>query len=200
MIVYAGVSLVLLSRRLKGSVRLRENIYLSDYVPTPFVIGVVRPRIYLPSSLQEKEMDYIILHERTHIRRGDHIIRMISFFALAVYWFHPLIWAAYYLSGKDMEMSCDEAVLRFWSNRSGEANEIRITELIKGSVRFGAPFPALLSLFSFLVIRKAGIPVFHNAHYGLAGVSLNFVSGVVIVFAIAACFAVNAACAASAEL
>lgn len=112
MFLYAAVSLVLLSRRLKGSVRLRENIYLSDYVPTPFVIGVVRPRIYLPSSLQEKEMDYIILHERTHIRRGDHIIRMISFFALAVYWFHPLIWAAYYLSGKDMEMSCDEAVMR----------------------------------------------------------------------------------------
>lgn len=112
MLLYGVVSLVLLSRRLKGAVRLRENIYLSDYVPTPFVSGVIRPRIYLPSSLQEKEMDYIILHERTHIRRGDHIIRMISFFALAVYWFHPLIWAAYYLSGKDMEMSCDEAVMR----------------------------------------------------------------------------------------
>lgn len=112
MFLYAAFSLVLLSCRLKGSVRLRENIYLSDYVPTPFVIGVVRPRIYLPSSLREKEMDYIILHERTHIRRGDHIIRMISFFALAVYWFHPLIWAAYYLSAKDMEMSCDEAVMR----------------------------------------------------------------------------------------
>lgn len=112
MLLYGAVSLVLLSRRLKGAVRLRENIYLSDYVPTPFVIGVIRPRIYLPSSLQEKEMDYIILHERTHIRRGDHIIRMLSFFTLAVYWFHPLIWAAYYLSGKDMEMSCDEAVMR----------------------------------------------------------------------------------------
>lgn len=112
MLLYGAVSLVLLSRRLKGAVRLRENIYLSDYVPTPFVTGVIRPRIYLPSSLQEKEMDYIILHERTHIRRGDHIIRMLSFFTLTVYWFHPLIWAAYYLSGKDMEMSCDEAVMR----------------------------------------------------------------------------------------
>lgn len=112
MFLYAVASLVSLSRRMKGAVRLRENIYLSDYVPTPFVIGVARPRIYLPSSLREKEMDYIILHERTHIRRGDHIIRIVSFFALAVYWFHPLIWAAYYLSGKDMEISCDEAVMR----------------------------------------------------------------------------------------
>ncbi|MDE6603953.1 MAG: M56 family metallopeptidase [Lachnospiraceae bacterium] len=112
MLLYGAVSMTLLSRRLKGAVRLRGNIYLSDYVPTPFVIGLIRPRIFLPSSLQETEMDYIILHERTHIRRGDHIIRMISFFTLAVYWFHPLVWAAYYLSGKDMEMSCDEAVMR----------------------------------------------------------------------------------------
>ena len=112
MLLYGAVSLFHLSRRLKGAVRLRDNIYLSDYVPTPFVIGVIRPRIYLPSSLQEKEMDYIILHERTHIRRGDHIVRLLSFFALAVYWFHLLVWAAYYLSGKDMEMSCDEAVMR----------------------------------------------------------------------------------------
>ncbi len=112
MFLYGAVSLFLLFRRLKGAVRLRDNIYLSDYVPTPFVIGTVHPRIYLPSSLQEKETDYIILHERTHIRRGDHIMRMLSFLTLAIYWFHPLIWAAYYLSGKDMEMSCDEAVMR----------------------------------------------------------------------------------------
>lgn len=112
MLLYGAVSLVFLSRRLRGAVRLRENIYINDYAPTPFVIGVIRPRIYLPSSLQEKEMDYIILHERTHIRRGDHIIRLLSFFTLAIYWFHPLVWAAYYLSGKDMEMSCDEAVMR----------------------------------------------------------------------------------------
>ncbi len=112
MFLYAAVSLFLLSRRLKGAVRMRENIYLSDYVPTPFVVGVIRPRIYLPSSLQEQEMDYIILHEQTHISRGDHIIRLLSFFALAVYWFHPLVWMAYYLSGKDMEMSCDETVMR----------------------------------------------------------------------------------------
>lgn len=86
------------------------------------------------------------------------------------------------------------------SNRSGEANKMRITELMKGSVRFGAPFPALLSLFYFLFIHKEGIPILHDAHYGLAGVSLNFVSGVVIVFIIAVGFAVNAVWAASAEL
>lgn len=111
-LLYGAASLVLLSRRLRGAVRMQDNTFLSDYVPTPFVIGAIRPRIYLPSSLQEKERDYIILHERTHIRRGDHIVRMLAFLALAVYWFHPLVWLAYYLSGKDMEMSCDEAVMR----------------------------------------------------------------------------------------
>lgn len=112
MALYGIGSLLLFHRRLKGAVKVRDNIYLSDYVPTPFVIGLIRPVIYLPSSLDEKEWEYIILHERTHIRRGDHIIRMLSFLALAVYWFHPLIWAAVYLSGKDMEMSCDEAVMK----------------------------------------------------------------------------------------
>lgn len=112
MLLYGACSLVFLSRRLKGAVRMQDNTFLSDYVPMPFVIGVVRPRIYLPSSLQEKEKEYIIMHERTHIRRGDHVVRMLAFLALAVYWFHPLVWLAYYLSGKDMEMSCDEAVMR----------------------------------------------------------------------------------------
>lgn len=111
-LLYGFISLFRLSGTLKGAVRLRDNIYLSDYVPTPFVIGVLRPKIYLPSSLTQKEMEYIILHEKTHIRRGDHIMRIFSFLALAIYWFHPLIWAAFYLSEQDMEMSCDEAVMR----------------------------------------------------------------------------------------
>lgn len=112
MLLYGGLSLLFMKRRLREAVSVRDHIYLSDHIPIPFVMGILRPRIYLPSSLEEKEWDYIILHERTHIRRGDHIIRILSFVALAIYWFHPLIWAAYYLSGKDMEMSCDEAVMR----------------------------------------------------------------------------------------
>lgn len=111
-LLYGIISLLFLNRRIKGAVEVRNRIYLSDYVPTPFVLGLIRPRIYLPSSLAQQEWEYIILHERTHIRRGDHIIRLLSFLTLAVYWFHPLIWAAYYLSGKDMEISCDEAVMR----------------------------------------------------------------------------------------
>ncbi|NLT13463.1 MAG: hypothetical protein GXY05_03875, partial [Clostridiales bacterium] len=112
MLIYSTASLYLLRRKLIGSVRLRENIYLADHIATPFVIGVIRPKIYLPSILSEQERDYIILHERTHIRRLDHIVKLLSFLALALHWFNPLVWAAFVLSGKDMEMSCDEAVMK----------------------------------------------------------------------------------------
>lgn len=112
MLFYGIVSLLFLGYRLKGAMKVRDNIYLSDYVPTPFVLGIIRPRIYLPSSLEEREWEYVVLHEKLHIRRGDHIVRILSFVTLAIYWFHPLIWVAFYLSGRDMEMSCDEAVIR----------------------------------------------------------------------------------------
>jgi beta-lactamase regulating signal transducer with metallopeptidase domain len=112
MLIYSAASLLLLRRRLIGAVCLRENIYLSDHTATPFVIGVIRPKIYLPSSLTEQEQSYIILHEQTHIRRLDHISKMIAFLALAVHWFNPLVWAALSSCVKDMEMSCDERVLK----------------------------------------------------------------------------------------
>jgi beta-lactamase regulating signal transducer with metallopeptidase domain len=112
MLVYSITSLVILHRRLIGSVRLHSNIFLADHIPTPFVLGVIRPRIYLPSSLAEHEQSYVILHEQTHIRRLDHIIKLIAFLVLAVHWFNPLVWAAFVLCVKDMEMSCDERVLK----------------------------------------------------------------------------------------
>ena len=110
--VYSLISLWFLRRRLLGAMHLRENIYLADHIDTPFVMGVLRPKIYLPSTLSESEQDYILLHERHHIRRGDHIFKILSFIALCIHWFNPLVWVAFILSGKDMEMSCDEAVLK----------------------------------------------------------------------------------------
>ena len=109
---YSIVSLVRLNKNLVGALQLKDNIYLCDYIKTPFVMGVVKPKIYLPSFLGEEEKEYIILHEQVHIRRGDHIFRLLAFFALALHWFNPFVWLAYFLSGVDMEMSCDEAVMK----------------------------------------------------------------------------------------
>lgn len=110
--VYAIVSYILLRRRLVGAMQLRANIFIADNIGSPFVTGLFRPRIYLPSSLSETEREYIILHEQHHIRRGDHIIKLLAFTALALHLFNPLVWLAFVLSGRDMEMSCDEAVVK----------------------------------------------------------------------------------------
>lgn len=112
MAVYSAVTYIRLRRRLLASAPLRDNIYLADAIASPFVLGLIRPRIYLPSSLEEQEQDYIILHEQHHIRRFDHIVKALAFLALCIHWFNPLVWLAFVLSSKDMEMSCDEAVIK----------------------------------------------------------------------------------------
>ncbi len=112
MLIYSAVSLLELRRKLVGAVRLRDNIYLADHIATPFVIGIFRPKIYLPSTISVEEQDYIILHEQTHIKRLDHMVKMIAFLALAMHWFNPLVWVAFVCAVKDMEMSCDERVLK----------------------------------------------------------------------------------------
>lgn len=119
MIFYSLISLILLRRKLVGSVEIEENIYQADHIVTPFVIGIFHPQIYLPSGLSGEEREYILLHEKHHIRRCDHIAKIIFYLVLCVYWFNPLVWLAFYLFVKDMEMSCDEAVM------AGMAADIR---------------------------------------------------------------------------
>lgn len=112
MAVYSAVSYFKLRHQLVGAVPLWKHIYLADGIGSPFVLGVLRPKIYLPSALAEEERGYIILHEQHHIRRCDHIVKLLAYFALCLHWFNPLVWAAFVLFSKDMEMSCDEAVVK----------------------------------------------------------------------------------------
>lgn len=111
MAIYSLLSVVRLRRRLIGAVELGDGVWLADHIESPFVWGLLRPRIYLPSELADEERAYIILHERTHIGRADHLTRPLAWLALCIHWFNPLVWLAFYLSGRDMEMACDEAVL-----------------------------------------------------------------------------------------
>lgn len=115
----AGYSLVqytVLRRKLREAVPYRGEILLSDKIRTPFVMGVLSPKIYLPWDTPQEERRFIIAHERQHIHRGDPLWKLLGYLALCVHWFNPLVWLAFFLGGKDMEMSCDEAVL----NRLGE--------------------------------------------------------------------------------
>ena len=109
--LYSLLSLAHLRRRLVGSTPLEGNIFLSDYVDSPFVLGVIRPRIYLPTTTPPEERPFIVAHEAHHIRRLDHIWKGLAFLALCLHWFNPLVWLSFLMAGQDMEMSCDEAVI-----------------------------------------------------------------------------------------
>lgn len=112
MVLYSCLSYWKIKKKVRISVLLRDNIFIADDIGSPCVIGFGMPNIYLPNCLGEKEQEYIILHEQHHIRRFDHVIKALAFLALTIHWFNPLVWIAFVLACKDMEMSCDEAVIR----------------------------------------------------------------------------------------
>ena len=112
MLAYALVSYLRLRRRVSASIPLRENIYVCDEVPSPFILGIVHPRIYLPSALDEAQRGSVLSHERAHLARRDHWWKPLGYALLAVYWFNPLLWLAYTLLCRDIELACDERVLR----------------------------------------------------------------------------------------
>lgn len=101
-----------MKQRLSFATRVEGNIYETDQIKTPFVLGFIKPRIYLPVGLAKQDVGYILEHERTHIRRFDHLIKPLAFLVLMLHWFNPLIWLSYFLMIKDMEMSCDETVMK----------------------------------------------------------------------------------------
>lgn len=106
------ISLLRLRRTLSSAAADENGIYLSDAVETPFVLGIFSPRIYLPRTLTGDARACVLLHEQTHIRRRDPLWKLLGFLALCIHWFNPLVWAAFFLAVRDMEMSCDEAVIR----------------------------------------------------------------------------------------
>lgn len=111
MLAYFLINYLLLKRRVRTATRLEKNIRQSEYVSSPFVLGVFRPIIYLPYGLKQKHQDHIIAHERSHIGRGDHLIKPLGFLVLVVHWFNPLVWLAYILLCRDIEAACDERVI-----------------------------------------------------------------------------------------
>lgn len=106
------IKLIGIKKQLASAVLWKDNIYEADRIKSPFVFGVFRPRIYLPFSLGAEERDYILKHEGEHIRRKDHLIKYGAYLLRIIYWFHPLVWVAYYFMCQDMEMSCDEKVIQ----------------------------------------------------------------------------------------
>lgn len=111
MLLYAAFSYLRLSKQVRVSMRLRGNLYLCDGIPTPFILGIVKPKIYLPSDMAPQNQSYVLRHERAHLRHHDNLWKPLGFLLLAVYWFHPLVWVAYFLFCRDLEMACDERAI-----------------------------------------------------------------------------------------
>ncbi len=139
MLVLGVVRYLRMRKQLDDAVRLEGGAFASDSIRAPFILGLLPPRIYVPAGLEGKELDYVLMHERTHIRRCDHWAKLISYLLLSLHWFNPLVWLAFYLMSRDMEMSCDERVL---ASFEGEAKEYSRT-LLAFAVgrRFPAPAP-----------------------------------------------------------
>ncbi len=112
MLIYAFISFLCIKHRVRFSAPLQENIYICDGISTPFILGLIKPRIYLPSLLSEKDSEYVIAHEKAHIKRLDHLWKPLGFALLTVYWFNPLLWVGYILLCRDIELACDERVIK----------------------------------------------------------------------------------------
>ncbi|RHP22985.1 hypothetical protein DWZ63_13145 [Clostridium sp. AF34-13] len=132
------------------AIRRKDNIYESECISTPFVLGIVRPKIYIPFNLSEQEREYILKHEQYHIRRKDQIIKICAYILCVIYWFQPLIWFAYFVMIRDMEMSCDEYVLK---NSKSDIRAAYSTSLLKLATKTG-DFNVGLPAFGESDIRK----------------------------------------------
>ncbi len=132
LLLSGAISAAKLRRRLAIATLVANNIFETDLIQTPFVFGLFSPRIFLPTGLSPNERDYIIQHEQMHIRRFDHVVRLIGFLALALHWFNPLVWLAHTLMIKDMEMSCDESVI---AHATGDIRANYSSSLLAFSVR-----------------------------------------------------------------
>lgn len=112
LLLYALVSYLRLRRRVAAAMQVQAGLWLCDEITSPFLLGIIRPRIYLPSDLNEQQLRLIVAHEQAHLRRRDHWWKPLGFVLLTVYWFHPLVWLAYALFCRDLELACDERVIR----------------------------------------------------------------------------------------
>lgn len=112
MLIYTLVSYIRLVRKVGTAVIYKENIYQSENVISPFVLGIIKPKIYLPFIMNEEAMSHVIAHEQAHISRRDHIWKPLGFLLLSIHWFNPLMWIAYIILCRDIELACDEKVIR----------------------------------------------------------------------------------------
>lgn len=140
-LLWAALSYWRLRRQVAEAVRVEPGVYETDQIPSPFVCGFFRPRVYLPAGLDPDDRTYVLLHEKAHLRRWDHRTKVLAWLALSVHWFNPVLWLAYRLFCRDVEAACDQAVIRTF----GREDTARYAEALLHLGR-RTPLPAVLPL------------------------------------------------------
>ena len=116
LLIYTLITYLRLSRKVRTAVLLKDNVYQSENVVSPFLLGLIKPKIYLPFNMDEETINHVISHETAHIKRLDYLIKPLGFLLLSVYWFNPLVWLGYILLCRDIELACDERVVKEFSS------------------------------------------------------------------------------------
>lgn len=116
MLLYTFISYINLKRKVSTAILIKDNVFESERVATPFVLGIIKPKIYLPINMSEQDANQVIAHEKAHILRKDHLFKPLGFLVLSLHWFNPLIWLGYILLCKDIELACDEKVIKTLGN------------------------------------------------------------------------------------
>ena len=118
LISYSIISYLKVINNVKTSTLVKDEIFETDRIVTPFVCGFIKPKIYIPTDISQNELPYILAHERVHIKRLDYLIKPFTFLVLSVHWFNPLMWFSFFLMSRDLEMSCDESVLKIFGDET----------------------------------------------------------------------------------
>ncbi|MCD7764813.1 MAG: M56 family metallopeptidase [Lachnospiraceae bacterium] len=150
LLLYTWIRYFLLKRKLRVSVCIYENIFICDEIDTPFVLGGLHPRIYLPSHMQEQQVPYVVAHERAHLSRRDDQWKKAAFLLLTIHWFNPFVWIAYHNFCRDIELACDERVIRRYQTTDKKAYA---NALLSCSVQKRYAFAAPLS-FGMIGIKE----------------------------------------------
>lgn len=177
MLVYAAVSYLRLRRRVSAAMPLRDDIWICDELESPFILGIIKPRIYLPSSMEEAQTEYVIPHENAHLKRHDHWWKPLGFGLLALHWFNPMCWLAYSLLCRDIELACDEKAIKDMDKDNKKAYsqallscsvtrrataacplafaEVGVKERVRGVMHYKKPAFWIVALASITVIALA---------------------------------------------
>jgi len=173
--LYNFLSYILLKRKMRLATRMGENIYESDRIKTPFVLGLIRPAIYIPKGLEVDELEYILNHEQIHIKRYDNLLKPIALLAVTLHWFNPVVWISFILMSQDMELSADESVLK---RSTIDIRKAYAASLIRLSTARGGLFFSLTFSKTSVESRVKNILNFKKPAFWVYAVSMIAVVGI----------------------